>query len=40
MITPVVVGKLTAGVIAIILALFVCRNMSEPETSADVQEEQ
>lgn len=38
MITPVVVGKLTAGVIAIILALFVCRNMTEPETSTDVQE--
>ena len=38
MITPVVVGKLTAGVIAIILALFVCRNMTEPETSSDEQE--
>ena len=30
MITPVVLGKITAGVLAIILALVICKNMDEP----------
>ena len=31
MITPVVVGKLSAGVAAIVLAYFMTKNMEEPE---------
>ena len=31
MITPVVAGKLIAGVVAIILAYFMTKNMIEPE---------
>ncbi len=31
MITPVVVGKLTAGVLAILLTLIICKNMVEPD---------
>lgn len=34
MITPVVIGKLAAGVLAVLLALFICRNMKEPEKTA------
>ncbi len=31
MITPVVLGKLSAGVLAIVLTLIICKNMKEPE---------
>ena len=34
MITPVVLGKITAGVLAIILALVICKNMDEPVDEA------
>ena len=30
MITPVVLGKIAAGVLAVILALVICRGMDEP----------
>lgn len=31
MITPVVLGKIAAGILAIVLALIICKNMEEPE---------
>jgi len=34
MITPVVLAKISAGIIAVILASIMCRNMVEPEKSA------
>jgi len=34
MITPVVLAKISAGIIAVILASVMCRNMEEPEKSA------
>ncbi len=34
MITPVVVGKLSAGVLAILITLILCKNMEEPAAAA------
>lgn len=40
MITPVVLGKISAGILAIILALIICKNMEEPavEVAKEVEE--
>ena len=37
MITPVIAGKLLAGVVAVIVAYLMTKNMVEPEKKEDVK---